>query len=605
MSASSLWVSAACRGGQSLEDLLDMSASQLCHADIAEMNLLCATGLPGAEDLSVGRCLATLDAWARRVRRETDRHLYRFRQAPAEFNHSEGCFRMLMLVTVLQQDFGVRYSPDRIRGIDFRDSRDLFIHGLLEEPHTGTCASMPVLYVAAGRRLGYPLKLVLTHGHVFARWDGAAGRDRFNVECASRGMLSFPDEYYKTWPTPLTDEQVRKGRYLLSLGAAEELAVFAESRGHCLLDNGRTREARMAYEHACRLDPLSPGHWGWLDDARVREAARVPDGGNLNTFSNWGCSMTISCLRIPKGTVSAEPLRTFPLDSTRYRNYHPTLGRWIERDEVGNADGDNLLCYCEGRVIDHVDPSGALGMTFVGGGAQAGLHEAPGSMARRFGTYFGINVVEQNPGEMGAGLLSHRHYKYEVWECDPGNLDSRNNLKSGEKDSWFWDARPAGKIARSYHSIMNLTTDGVLGNVQYDPETIEDLPPEQRPDLTQYSKCTSGWIRVEWEAMAMSMPPEEFGGLFQRIPSQDPAFWDEYAHKPSQDTRPSLAYGPTELSIQIVLEWQCDVVTKFEVQLSSNIAGGPQRPGHGPYTDVYVPGPPDSRGVRPMIKRVS
>jgi hypothetical protein len=347
---------------KSLGGLLALSASQLRHTDTAEMNLLCATGLPGAENLSVGRCLATLDAWARRVRRETDRHLYRFRQAPAEFNHSEGYFRMLMLVTVLQQDFGVRYNPDRIRGIDFRDSRDLFIHGLLDEPHTGTCASMPVLYVAAGRRLGYPLKLVLTHGHIFARWEGADGRDRFNVECASRGMLSFPDAYYKTWPTPLTDEQVRKGRYLMSLGETEELAVFVESRGHCLLDNGRIREARMAYEHACRLDPLSPGHWSWLEDARVREAPRPPGGDNWKTFSNWGCSMTISCLPIANSTLSAEPVRTFPLDSTRYRNYHPTLGRWIQRDPAGYVDGANLHQYAGAAPLSHGDPSGLYGL---------------------------------------------------------------------------------------------------------------------------------------------------------------------------------------------------------------------------------------------------
>jgi hypothetical protein len=349
----------------------------LCHVDIAEMNLLCATGLPGAGNLSAGRCRATLDAWARQVRRETDRHLYRFRQAPAEFNHSEGYFRMLMLVTVLQQDFGVRYNPDRIRGIDFRDSRDLFIHGLLEEPHTGTCASMPVLYVAAGKRLGYPLKLVLTHGHIFARWEGADGRDRFNVECASRGMLSFPDEYYKTWPTPLTDEQVRRGRYLLSLGAAEELAVFVESRGHCLLDNGRIQEARMAYEHACRLDPLSPGHWSWLEDARVREASLVPHGGNLNTFSNWGCSMTISCLPITNSTLSAEPARTFPLDSTRYRNYHPTLGRWIERDRA-YYDGPNMYEYAKDGPSDLVDPFGLKCMIVQGdpGTSLAGVQYA-------------------------------------------------------------------------------------------------------------------------------------------------------------------------------------------------------------------------------------
>jgi hypothetical protein len=36
-------------GVKSLDGLLAMSPSQLCHIDIAEMNLLCATGLPGAE----------------------------------------------------------------------------------------------------------------------------------------------------------------------------------------------------------------------------------------------------------------------------------------------------------------------------------------------------------------------------------------------------------------------------------------------------------------------------------------------------------------------------------------------------------------------------
>ena len=358
MSTSSLPASSKPTSVESLDDLLALSPRHLPGVDIAQMNLLCAEGLPGAAGLNIDKCLATLDEWATWVGHETDRHLYRFRCAPADYGHSEGYFRMLMLVTVLQQDFRVRYNPDRIGGIDFRDSRDLFIHGLLEGPHTGTCASMPVLYAAAGRRLGYPLRLVLTHGHVFVRWEGPDGRDRFNVECASRGMLSFPDEYYKTWPTPLTDEQVTKGRYLISLGAAEELAVFMESRGHCLLDNGRPREARMAYEHACRLDPLSPGHWSWLDDARVREASLVPHGDSLKTFSKWGCSMTISCLPTANSTLSAEPVRTFRLDSTRYRNYHPTLGRWVERDPIAYRDGVSLYEYVGSEPSCRLDPDG-------------------------------------------------------------------------------------------------------------------------------------------------------------------------------------------------------------------------------------------------------
>ena len=363
MSTSSLPASSKPTSVESLDDLLALSLDRLPGVDIAQMNLLCAEGLPGAAGLNVDKCLATLDGWANWVGHETDRHLYRFRCAPADYGHCEGYFRMLMLVTVLQQDFRVRYNPDRVGGIDFRDSRDLFIHGLLEEPHTGTCASMPVLYAAAGRRLGYPLRLVLTHGHVFVRWDSPDGRERFNIECASRGMLSFPDEYYKTWPTPLMEGQVRKGRYLRSLGAAEELAVFVASRGHCLLDNGQTRAARIAYEQACRLEPLSPGHWCWLQKAVHRESRELPPTAE----SPWHSAKECPGVHPPwPGLVdcsAVEPARGSSLNATRYRNFHPTLGRWIERDPAGYLDGANLYGYVSGNPAGLTDPSGLCGET--------------------------------------------------------------------------------------------------------------------------------------------------------------------------------------------------------------------------------------------------
>ncbi len=45
---------------------------------------------------------------------------------------------------------------------------------------------MPVLYVAIGRRLGYPLELVTTKGHVFACWEDS--NDRFNIEGTNEGL---------------------------------------------------------------------------------------------------------------------------------------------------------------------------------------------------------------------------------------------------------------------------------------------------------------------------------------------------------------------------------------------------------------------------------
>jgi hypothetical protein len=68
--------------------------------------------------------------------------------------------------------------------------------------------------------------------------------------------------------------------------------------------------------------------------------------------------MTVSCLPIANSALFAEPVRTFPLDSARYRNYHPTLGRWIQRDPAGYADGANLHQYAGAAPLSHGDPSG-------------------------------------------------------------------------------------------------------------------------------------------------------------------------------------------------------------------------------------------------------
>jgi hypothetical protein len=254
-----------------LPGLLSLPPTELARVDIASMNLLCAEGLPGAPALDWHQAAATLDQYAQRVKAETDRHLYRFRQNSAEFNHSEGYFRVLTLVTVLQQDFGVRYNPERIQAPNFADARDLFLHGLLSGPRQGTCVSLPVLYVAVGRRLGYPLRLVTAKAHLFARWESPEGSERFNIEATNAGLNCFPDDHYHTWPVPLTAAEVAAGHYLKSLTPAEEQAVFLSARGHCLEAAGRLPEAQLAYAQAHVLAPSSPLYLACLASAVRQE----------------------------------------------------------------------------------------------------------------------------------------------------------------------------------------------------------------------------------------------------------------------------------------------------------------------------------------------
>jgi hypothetical protein len=244
------------RIAKSYTDLLAMQSESLAGVDIGLMNLLCAEGLPGSADLDMPTILARLDMWAERVRSETERHLYRATDPryADHYGRSEARLRAEFLVQVLQEDCGVRYNEQRIRNVDFSSSKDLFIHGLFDPANGGTCASMPVLYVAIGHRLGYPIRLVLAKQHIFCRWDD--GKERLNIEGTANGGIDFfPDEHYRTWPAPITDAEMVSGEYLVSLNPAEELSVFLVNRAACLQANARSAEARAALAEAQRLMP--------------------------------------------------------------------------------------------------------------------------------------------------------------------------------------------------------------------------------------------------------------------------------------------------------------------------------------------------------------
>ena len=246
-----------------------LTPAQLERVDIARMNLLCAARLPGSEGVSVPAVLAKLDAWAVAVHLETERHVYRATDPryAEHYRHSENYLRAEFLLQTLQEKCGVSYNPQSIHSPSFADSRDAFLHGLTERASGGTCASMPVLYVAIARRLGYPLALVQTRGHLFCSWDDAGGV-RFNIE-GTNGFSSCPDELHQTWPYGLSDEQLASREYLVSLTPAEALAAFMAARGHCLMDLHRYAEAAQAYGEMVRLAPSFKVHAKFLAMAQL------------------------------------------------------------------------------------------------------------------------------------------------------------------------------------------------------------------------------------------------------------------------------------------------------------------------------------------------
>jgi len=254
-----------------LGKLLSLKPNQLEGVDIVVLDLACSQGLPGCENLDIPAARRTLDTWADHVREEIIRNHHQFTDNPASYYNSESYFDALFMICVVQQDMGIHYNLERMKDWSLSHGEDVFINGLIGDLREGTCSSMPVLYVAIGRRLGWPMYLVSAKGHFFARWESDDGKVRFNIEGTNHGMGASPDEYYKKWPYLMTEDDQWSGVYLRSMSGAEMLACFLEMRGAVLESVGKMAEAQVAYAHANEIIPQDLGYFFNLATASEKE----------------------------------------------------------------------------------------------------------------------------------------------------------------------------------------------------------------------------------------------------------------------------------------------------------------------------------------------
>ncbi len=272
---------------KSLSDLLSLDREQFDRCDIARTNLLCAEGLPGAEDIDLPRYLDLLDEMAVACDERINRSWRLFKRKPAEFDHSENVFRVLTMQHVLRTQFNVQYD-EKVSAIvasgkewNSDDSSEVFIHGILSDKRTGTCSSLPVFSIAVGRRLGYPLKLVRVPNHTLFRWDESdIGGEKFNIEHTPAGSTVRPDDYYYTWPCLWTEQMralnERTKVWLHSMNAEQEISKFLCNRALILRDVGRSDEAMMSVEVAYGIDPINPACFDIMQDVSMRTAMAPP-----------------------------------------------------------------------------------------------------------------------------------------------------------------------------------------------------------------------------------------------------------------------------------------------------------------------------------------
>ena len=240
--------------GLDWHDLVRLPDEELERLDIAAVNVACAAGLPGCSEPTPATVLQTIDGWTAQCRRFTDRVMPMLRSGRSDYPESEPKFRIQALITHLQRDLGVRYHPGRMLDAAVFEPRDSFLQGIFTS-EGGTCGSMPVLYTAVGRRLGYPLELATTKRHLYCRWDDGAG-EAFNIEGAGEGISFFPDEHYRTGRYEMSVQTVEACGYLVSHSAREALAGFLVQRGECWRQERNYNEALTAYAWAHELAPV-------------------------------------------------------------------------------------------------------------------------------------------------------------------------------------------------------------------------------------------------------------------------------------------------------------------------------------------------------------
>jgi hypothetical protein len=264
--------------------LISLSDAELSRLDIAAVNLACAQGLPGAERIDVNRCLATIDYWTGTVKKWTDAAYFDyFLTNPAEFQHSEPRFRLMAMMTALGRHCGVKYDPSKIGAgpeVPF-EFHEEFIHGIIQGSG-GTCATLPVLSAAIGRRLGYPIRLAKTKQHLFGRWQEPHSNEYLNFEGAGAGFAFDPDDWYRKWPKPVTPDEEQAYCYLQSLTPRQELALFLGHRGWRWQDAYQFWNALEAFALAGELSPRDATYpsciFGCMHQWKTQLQSQYPPG---------------------------------------------------------------------------------------------------------------------------------------------------------------------------------------------------------------------------------------------------------------------------------------------------------------------------------------
>lgn len=179
-------------------------------------------------------------------------------------------YRVRALNTYLYKEEGIQY--DRFdTNAELLQNR--YLNGILDTK-TGSCVTMPLLYLAVAQRLGYPVYPVAAPQHLFLRYVDPRLKMQ-NIEATSGGGYSPDDEYKEV--LHVSDRGFKSGAYLRTMSYREFLGELIGENGIYWGRQGDIERAIRYLNVAVKLNPKSADAYDAMARAYMIMSKRFRD----------------------------------------------------------------------------------------------------------------------------------------------------------------------------------------------------------------------------------------------------------------------------------------------------------------------------------------
>lgn len=178
-----------------------------------------------------------------------------------------------------------------------KNPNNRYLNGVLET-RQGSCITLPLLYIAIGQRLGYPIYPVLVPEHFFVRYADPK-LTRQNIETTGNGGFSSDEEYQEEFK--ISDQAVKDSVYLKTLTYKEYLSELVAINAVYHFFTINDYEKGLSYiESAIKLRPSTPELYRTKARMHAYLKMKLASKGNSKLASTHGRLANILTLKAKK-----------------------------------------------------------------------------------------------------------------------------------------------------------------------------------------------------------------------------------------------------------------------------------------------------------------